>query len=214
MEPNLELHAARTGTASGRQRSNSTASATGASSAGRPIRWAASPLAYRVYASDEKGFSVSDGPYKVTVASSEKLPSEFPANFVAETSATELEVVGPQREAPGGEQGVLPRGRGRRGGEPQRAFRLRRLAAAGHRQRARDRGRRGRRLSLSGRGHPIAGRSEDAGRQRQGNDELLGRRTASVRHPSAGRDGSRSTRRPACCRGRPIERAGPRWSSR
>jgi hypothetical protein len=63
------------------------------------LRWAANPLgrkpaAYRVYASDEKGFSVSDRPYKVTVGVSEKIPSEFPANFVVETSATEL-VVGP-----------------------------------------------------------------------------------------------------------------------
>ncbi len=51
-------------------------------------------MAYRVYASDEKGFSVSDAPYKVTVGASQNLPSEFPANFVAETSATEMEVVG------------------------------------------------------------------------------------------------------------------------
>jgi hypothetical protein len=63
------------------------------------LRWAASPLgskpvAYHVYASDEKGFSVSDTPYKVTVGVSQNLPSEFPANFVAETSATEMEVVG------------------------------------------------------------------------------------------------------------------------
>jgi len=54
------------------------------------------PAAYRVYASDEKGFSVSDRPYKVTVGTSKSVPSEFAANFVAETSATELEVVGPQ----------------------------------------------------------------------------------------------------------------------
>jgi hypothetical protein len=64
------------------------------------LRWAPSPLgkkpvAYRIYASDEKGFSPSDRPYKVTVGVSKKLPSEFPANFVVETSATLLEVVGP-----------------------------------------------------------------------------------------------------------------------
>ena len=119
----------------------------------------------------------------------------------------------PSREAPGGEQGLLPSGRRRRGGQAQRAFRLRRVPAAGHRQRARDRGQERDGLSLSGRGHPIAGRSEDAGRQWQGDDELLGRRAASVRHRARDRDGSRSTRRPACCRGRPIERARPRWSS-
>ena len=63
------------------------------------LRWAPDPhgekpVAYRVYASDEKGFSVSDRPYKVTVGTSDQVPSLFPANFVVETSATELEVVG------------------------------------------------------------------------------------------------------------------------
>ncbi len=72
------------------------------------LHWAPSPLgrkpaAYRVYASNEKGFSVSDRPYSVTVGVSEKMPAEFPANFVVETSgsATELEVVGPQVKLPG-----------------------------------------------------------------------------------------------------------------
>ena len=51
-------------------------------------------MAYRVYASDEKGFSVSDRPYEVTVGDSGNVPSPFPANFVVETSAHELEVVG------------------------------------------------------------------------------------------------------------------------
>ncbi len=60
-----------------------------------PSRLGKQPAVYRVYASDEKGFSVSDRPYKVTVGVSERLPSEFPANFVVETAATELEVVGP-----------------------------------------------------------------------------------------------------------------------
>ena len=53
------------------------------------------PGGYRVYASNEKGFSVSDQPYKVTVGVSENMTSEFPANFIVETSGTELEVVGP-----------------------------------------------------------------------------------------------------------------------
>lgn len=64
------------------------------------LRWSPNPLGrkpakYRVYASDEKGFSVSDEPYPVTVGTSLDLPPEFPANFVAETAATELEVLGP-----------------------------------------------------------------------------------------------------------------------
>jgi hypothetical protein len=70
------------------------------------LRWAPNPLgrkpvAYRVYASDEKGFSVSDQSYKVTVGISETMPREFPANFVAETSDTELEVLGPRVQLPG-----------------------------------------------------------------------------------------------------------------
>ena len=182
------------------------------------LRWAPNPLgrkpvAYRVYASDEKGFSVSDTPYKVTVGVSQELPAEFPANFVAETSATELEVVGPQVRTAGGEQGLLPSGRRRRGGQSQRAFRLRRLAAAAHRQRACDRTPERGGLSLSARGHPIARRSADAGRRWQGNDELLGRRAASLRDRARPAAGSRSTRRPACSRARPIDRARPRWSS-
>ena len=52
-------------------------------------------MTYRVYSSDEKGFTVSDRPYEVTVGVSGHVPGEFPANFVAETSADELEVVGP-----------------------------------------------------------------------------------------------------------------------
>jgi hypothetical protein len=70
------------------------------------LRWAPSTLGrkavvYRVYASDEKGFSVSDRPYAVTVGVSDKVAPEFPANFLVETSATELEVVGPSVALPG-----------------------------------------------------------------------------------------------------------------
>ena len=54
-----------------------------------------------MYASDEKGFSASDEPYKVTVGTSRTLPAEFPANFVVETSDTWLEVVGPHATLPG-----------------------------------------------------------------------------------------------------------------
>jgi hypothetical protein len=66
-----------------------------------PIPLGRKPVAYRVYASDEKGFTASDLPYKVAVGVSEKLPSEFPGNFVVETSTTELEVVGPHVQLPG-----------------------------------------------------------------------------------------------------------------
>jgi hypothetical protein len=70
------------------------------------LRWTPNSLGrqavkYRVYASDEKGFSVSDQPYKVTVGVSKNLSPEFPSNFMAETSATELEVIGPEVHSAG-----------------------------------------------------------------------------------------------------------------
>jgi hypothetical protein len=70
------------------------------------LRWVPNPLgskpvAYRVYGSDEKGFSVSDKSYTVTVGISDKVPAEFPANFMVETSATELEVLGPRVDLQG-----------------------------------------------------------------------------------------------------------------
>jgi Fibronectin type III domain len=49
---------------------------------------------YRVYGSDEKGFSVSDDAYRMNVGQSKALPAQSPANFVAETSNTELVVLG------------------------------------------------------------------------------------------------------------------------
>ncbi|MCI0360363.1 MAG: hypothetical protein L0211_17950 [Planctomycetaceae bacterium] len=59
------------------------------------------PVAYRVYASDEKGFSASDEPFTVAGGLydfhrkvSTKTPTQFPANFLAETSATELAALG------------------------------------------------------------------------------------------------------------------------
>lgn len=63
------------------------------------LRWTPNPkgrapAAYRVYASDEKGFSVSDEPYQVSTGATSELPGEFPANFLAEVRGTELPVVG------------------------------------------------------------------------------------------------------------------------
>ena len=64
------------------------------------LRWAPNPVgrkpaAYRIYGSDEKGFSVSDDPYQVSTGISKEVPVEFPANFLAEVGNTELSVVGP-----------------------------------------------------------------------------------------------------------------------
>jgi acetyl esterase/lipase len=52
------------------------------------------PVKYRVYGSDEKGFSVSDEPYTRNVGKSVDLPAQAPANFLGETSNTELVVLG------------------------------------------------------------------------------------------------------------------------
>jgi hypothetical protein len=69
------------------------------------LRWKPNPVGrrpakYRVYASDEKGFSVSDQPYQVNIGSSKELSSPFPGNFVAETQAAELAVLGTEVNLP------------------------------------------------------------------------------------------------------------------
>jgi hypothetical protein len=61
------------------------------------LRWApvANAARYRVYGSDEQGFSASDEPRPRIVGRSPEVPSESPANFVAETEETEVKVLGP-----------------------------------------------------------------------------------------------------------------------
>jgi hypothetical protein len=63
------------------------------------LRWKPNPAGrkpakYRIYGSDEKGFSVSDEPFRVVVGVSQKVPEARPANFVTEVSATEAVVIG------------------------------------------------------------------------------------------------------------------------
>src|SRR5262245_54285804 len=63
------------------------------------LKWKANsagqkPVKYLVYGSNEKGFSVSDVPYIVSIGVSKELKPDFPANFIAETTATELAVMG------------------------------------------------------------------------------------------------------------------------
>jgi len=58
------------------------------------------PVKYRVYGSDEKGFSVSDQRYRRNVGQSLDLPAQAPANFVAETSNTEFVVLGAGLDLP------------------------------------------------------------------------------------------------------------------
>jgi hypothetical protein len=65
----------------------------------RVLRWKAGgtgrqAVKYRIYGSDEKGFTVSDDPYRVNVGRSRDVPAQAPANFVAETEGTELVVLG------------------------------------------------------------------------------------------------------------------------
>jgi len=52
------------------------------------------PAKYRIYGSDEKGFTVSDAPYQVHLGDTKELANPFPANFVAEVTGTSLEVLG------------------------------------------------------------------------------------------------------------------------
>jgi hypothetical protein len=69
------------------------------------LRWKPSPegrkpAKYRIYGSDEKGFSISDEPFEAIVGTSQEVPAKRPANFVAEVSATEVAVIGPEVNLP------------------------------------------------------------------------------------------------------------------
>lgn len=73
------------------------------------LRWAANavgrrPAKYRVYGSDEKGFTVADRPFQSTVGITKQEMAAwnpwFPANFIAETVATELTVMGREIQLP------------------------------------------------------------------------------------------------------------------
>ncbi len=68
------------------------------------LRWKANPVGrapvkYRVYGSDEKGFTVADEKYQCVVGVTKEEMADwnpwFPANFIGETTATELAVLGP-----------------------------------------------------------------------------------------------------------------------
>jgi hypothetical protein len=83
------------------------------------------PAAYRIYGSDEKGFSASDEAYRVTTGSSKELQSPFPANFVVETRAMEIPVIGPGVALPGANKAfyrvVAVDGAGKRSGPSESA---------------------------------------------------------------------------------------------
>jgi hypothetical protein len=49
---------------------------------------------YRLYGSDEKGFSISDEPYQAVIGRSKDVPAKRATNFIAEVSSTESVVIG------------------------------------------------------------------------------------------------------------------------
>lgn len=77
------------------------------------LRWKANPVGrtpvkYRVYGSDEKGFTIADQRFQGTVGVTKDEMAAwspwFPANFIAETMATELAVMGSDVDLPGANQ--------------------------------------------------------------------------------------------------------------
>jgi Putative Ig domain len=63
------------------------------------LRWKPSPegrkpAQYRIYGSDEKGFSASDVPFAASVGASKAVPSKRSENFVTEVTAAEVAVIG------------------------------------------------------------------------------------------------------------------------
>ena len=69
------------------------------------LRWKPNPAGrqparYRIYGSDEKGFPVSDEPYKAVVGVSKDVPATRPGNFIMEVAATEAAVIGAEVHRP------------------------------------------------------------------------------------------------------------------
>jgi hypothetical protein len=69
------------------------------------LRWKANsigrhPVKYRIYGSDEKGFTISDTPYKAIVGVSKVVSADRPANFMTEVTATEAAVIGSDIKLP------------------------------------------------------------------------------------------------------------------
>jgi hypothetical protein len=90
------------------------------------LTWSANPAGrapakYRVYGSDEKGFTVHDAPYEVKLGSTKELANPFPANFVAEVAGNSLDVVGVGNALPNANKAyyrvVAVDGNGKRSGD-------------------------------------------------------------------------------------------------
>jgi hypothetical protein len=86
----------------------------------RPNSAGRKPARYRIYGSDEKGFTVSDEPFKATVGISKEVAATRPANFVTEVAATELAVIGAEVQLPNANRAfyrvVAVDGQGKRSG--------------------------------------------------------------------------------------------------
>jgi hypothetical protein len=90
------------------------------------LTWHANPIgrpptSYRIYGSDEKGFTVHDTPYEVHLGDTKELTNPFPSNFVAEVKGTSLNVVGIGNALPNANKAyyrvVAVDGRGKRSGD-------------------------------------------------------------------------------------------------
>jgi hypothetical protein len=69
------------------------------------LRWKPNPIGrkpvkYRIYGCDEKGFTISDAPYKAIVGASRVVSANRPANFMTEVRATETAVIGAEINLP------------------------------------------------------------------------------------------------------------------
>jgi hypothetical protein len=85
------------------------------------LRWTGTAKSYRVYGSDEHGFTVSDEPYDVVVGTSKDVAARQPANFLAETTAPSLAVLGDGKANRAHYRVVAVDERGRRSGPSELA---------------------------------------------------------------------------------------------
>jgi hypothetical protein len=78
------------------------------------------PALYRIYGSDEKGFSASDVPFTASVGISKAVPSQRADNFVAEITANAADVIGAEVKLPNANRAyyrvVAVDGKGKRSG--------------------------------------------------------------------------------------------------
>ena len=149
------------------------------------LMWSANPagqtpVKYRVYGSDEKGFTVHDAPYEVKLGDTKELTNPFPANFVAEVAGTSLDVVGVGNARPNANKAyyrvVAVDGKDKRSGDSDYVEALRPfIYSAGHNRSG------GSAVSLSSEGHPLHRRPHEKGcRQAQARGPILEDRASQV----------------------------------